>query len=160
MLNTVVMFTGNVVRDPELRQTTAGRVTSITVAATERRRDPASQTYADGVTTYYKVTCWKTLGDRVAETLRKGDPVIVCGRLTMQTFEKRDGTTGYSLDVNADALGPDLRLAKLEIRRPERREDAGMSVPAQSTAPSTEGSAVAATADPWGAEAQREEPAA
>src|SRR4051812_4695022 len=110
MNHALVTFTGNVVRDPETRNTNSGSVTTITVASTERKYDRPSQTYSNGVTTFYKVTCWRKLGERVAECLRQGDPVVVVGRLALQTFEKRDGSSGYSLDVSADAVGPDLQL--------------------------------------------------
>jgi single-strand DNA-binding protein len=156
MLSAVVTFTGNVVFDPEVRETTSGRVTSFKVAATERYRDTKTQEFVDGVTTFYRVSCWKALGDRVAVTLRQGDPVVVVGRLSLHTFEKKDGGQGFSLEVKADAVGPDLRLAKVEIYR-RARDLKTDTVAAQSSDVTTP----AAADDPWASPIQEQsEPAA
>jgi single-strand DNA-binding protein len=144
MLSAMVTFTGNVVYDPEVRETKAGRVTSFKVAATERYMDDKTKNFVDGVTTFYRVSCWRTLGDRVAATLRQGDPVLVAGRLAMHTFERKDGGQGFSLEVKADAVGPDLRLAKVEIYR-RAREVTTESVPV----PTSGEAAPAASDDPW-----------
>ena len=144
MLSANVTFTGNVVYDPEVRETTAGRVTSFKVAATERRYDDVTKAYVNGVTTFYRVSCWRGLGDRVAETLRKGDPVVVHGRLSLHTFDKQDGSTGFSLEVKADAVGPDLRLAKVAIHR-RAPAATGEPVPTQPS----EVAQAAAAVDPW-----------
>ena len=47
--------------------------------------------WVDGETTWYTVTAWRTLADHLRDSVRKGDPVIVHGRLRTETWAARGG---------------------------------------------------------------------
>ena len=53
----------------------------------------------------------------MAETLRKGMRVIVQGRLTLRSYETRDGQQRSELSLQVDEVGPSLRYAKAEVTR-------------------------------------------
>lgn len=108
---------GNLTRDPELRYTASGRAwTRLGVASNRRWRNRTSGDWEEA-TSFFNVTCWGDLAERVADSLSKGDRVIVFGRLEQRTYEDRDGTSRNVVDVIADEIGPSLRWA---VARPER----------------------------------------
>jgi single-strand DNA-binding protein len=78
------------------------------VSWTTRRRDPATGDWGDGNTSWISVTCWRRLADNLRTCLRKGDPVIIRGRLDVRTFTGKDGVSRTSVDVDASLLGHDL----------------------------------------------------
>jgi single-strand DNA-binding protein len=78
----------------------------------------ANGEWRDGETTWITVHCSRTLADNVRFSLRKGDPVIVVGRLTTRTFEYSDGSgKGSTLRVEASGVGHDLGLGCSTYRR-------------------------------------------
>jgi single-strand DNA-binding protein len=114
-----ITLSGNLGRDPELRYTPNGAaVCDFTVAMTPRAK--SGDTYFDKETIWFKVACWNQLAENVAATLKKGDKVLVHGRLQQETYERKDGTTGLNLVVKVDAIGPDLWRCPADLKRPVR----------------------------------------
>ncbi|ALX66916.1 single-stranded DNA-binding protein [Microbacterium sp. XT11] len=100
---------GRVATDPVQGQTASGvPVTNFRLASTHRRFDAASQTWVDAGTNWYSVAAFRQLGEHVKASLRTGDSVIVTGRLKIRTWEA-GGKHGTSVDIDADAVGHDLR---------------------------------------------------
>jgi single-strand DNA-binding protein len=64
--------------------------------------------WTDGPTTWITVKAFRGLAQNVATSLRRGDPVIVIGRLRTSTWE-RDGQTYERLELDASTVGHDLR---------------------------------------------------
>ena len=93
----------------------ADRVT-LRVVSTERRYDDATGQWVDGDEFGANVVCWRAVAAGVLKTVRKGDPVVVTGRISTRRFE-RNGVTEYFTDVKADTLGFDVGRAKDRIRR-------------------------------------------
>ena len=85
-------ITGNLTADPELRYTPTGvAVANFSVASTPRSYDRASGEWRDGEPFYLRCTIWRQAAENLAESLRRGDRVIVTGRLKQRAFETRDG---------------------------------------------------------------------
>ena len=100
---------GRVATEPVLARTAGGTpVTNFRLASTHRRFDQASQTWVDAGTNWYSVAAFRQLGEHVKASLRTGDSVIVTGRLKIRTWEA-GGKQGTSVDIDADAIGHDLR---------------------------------------------------
>lgn len=99
---------GNVVDTPKLRRTKSGHyVANFRVASTPRRFDRESGTWVDGATLFVTVTCWRAMGENVAQSLRKGQPVVVHGRYCQHEYE-RDETLHTAYELEAIAIGHDL----------------------------------------------------
>jgi single-strand DNA-binding protein len=64
-----------------------------------------------------RVTCWRRLADNLATCLRKGDPVLLRGRLDVRPFTGKDGVRRVSVDVEASHLGHDLSRGVAGFRR-------------------------------------------
>lgn len=108
MNETVLTVVGNVAQDPKLRVTSNGtRVVSFRLASTERRYDKALRGWRDGDTTFYTVTCWRNVGENALESLAKGDPVLVHGRLRDSRYEK-EGHWHSAFEIEAYSLGHDI----------------------------------------------------
>lgn len=120
MNETQITITGNLVDAPELKFTPSGvAVARFRVASTARYKDTASGQWKDGDTLFLTCTAWRQLADHVAESLEKGTRVIVTGRLRQRSYDTEDGKRTV-FEVEADDIGPSLRLATAKIARAER----------------------------------------
>ncbi|MFN8215173.1 MAG: single-stranded DNA-binding protein [Solirubrobacterales bacterium] len=87
----VVVITGNLTRDPELRHTGGGTpVCDLRVAVNGRRKDQSGQ-WVDKPN-FFDVTVWGTHGENCANYLAKGRPVAIEGRLDWREWEAKDGS--------------------------------------------------------------------
>jgi single-strand DNA-binding protein len=101
-INRVVM-TGNLTRDPELRNTGGGTpVCSLRIACNTRRRDQAGN-WVDKPN-YFDVTVWGAQGENCAQYLSKGRPVAIDGRLEWREYQDRDGNKRQAIDIIADSV--------------------------------------------------------
>ena len=86
----VVVITGNLTRDPELRHTGGGTaVCDLRVAVNSRRKDQSGN-WVDKAN-YFDVTVWGAQGENCSNYLSKGRPVAVEGRLDWSEWEAKDG---------------------------------------------------------------------
>jgi single-strand DNA-binding protein len=87
------------------------------VAWTTRRIESATGEWVDGNTSFVRVTCWRRLAENLATCLRKGEPVMLRGRLDVRPFTGKDGIRRVSVDVDASYLGYDLTRGVAGFRR-------------------------------------------
>lgn len=94
-----VTLMGNLTRDPELRQIPSGQsVCSFSLAL--NRSYKGSDGEWQEATDYVDVVAWGPLGERVAQYVTKGRPVLVSGRLQSRSWEQ-DGQKRSKLEVIA-----------------------------------------------------------
>jgi single-strand DNA-binding protein len=128
---TFVTVVGNLVDDPKLRTIEAGKdVASFRIASTSRRFDRESQRWVDSGQLFLGVSCWRELAGNAAASLRKGDPVIVSGKLSTRTYEK-DGQTRSVCELEALAVGPDLARGTAVFRRTPKPVEEPAGAPAE-----------------------------
>ncbi len=86
----VVVITGNLTRDPELRHTNGGTaVCELRVAVNSRRKDQSGN-WVDKPN-YFDVVVWGAQGENCATYLAKGRPVAIEGRLDWREWEAKEG---------------------------------------------------------------------
>lgn len=104
-----VCVVGTVATTPKLIST-PGKVTLCTfrIAATERKYDRERSQWVDGETNWLTVNTFRGLADHSAASFSTGDRVIVNGRLRVRAWETEE-KSGTSVEVEADAIGHDLR---------------------------------------------------
>jgi len=91
--------------DPELRFTSSGTaVASFSLANTPRIKS-ANGEWGDGETLWLRVTAWNKQAEAVAEEVRKGQKLIVVGRLQQKSYKTKDGEDRTSLELTADEVG-------------------------------------------------------
>jgi single-strand DNA-binding protein len=114
---TTVTVVGNVATDVVLRQVQDGTpVASFGVVSEESRFDAKTQSWVDGNKLFVWVSGWRRLANGAAASLKKGDPVIVAGKLRVDQFEK-DGEKRTLVKVDATAIGPNLAFCTADARR-------------------------------------------
>jgi single-strand DNA-binding protein len=97
-----VVLLGNVTRDPELRYIASGTaVTEIGLAVNDRRKT-ASGEWVDE-TTFVDVTLWGRTAEIAGEYVTKGSPLMIEGRLKLDTWEK-DGKKNSKLRVVCERM--------------------------------------------------------
>ena len=140
-MRNVVTLVGNLGADPDYRRTDAGaEVTNFRVGCTERRQDRSTGEWVDGATSWWRVSCWRGLAANTAASLRKGDRVVVTGVVRVEHWE-REGRSGTSLEVVADAVGHDLAWGRSRFERVVRSQSLPLpSPPAEEVAASLGGS--------------------
>jgi single-strand DNA-binding protein len=99
-----VILVGNLTRDPELRYTTGGAAICGLGMAVNRRFSTASGEQREEVC-FVDVDVWGRQGESCQNYLRKGSPVLVEGRLRMDSWQDREtGKTRSRLGVTAERI--------------------------------------------------------
>ncbi|HEY2826321.1 MAG TPA: single-stranded DNA-binding protein [Pirellulales bacterium] len=97
-----VILVGNLTRDPELRYIPSGMaVTDIGLAVNDRRKNAQGEWVED--TTFVDVTLWGRTAEVASEYLGKGAPLLIEGRLKLDTWEK-DGKKNSKLRVVGERM--------------------------------------------------------
>jgi single-strand DNA-binding protein len=129
----IVTFQGNLARDPELRYTPNGKAAcSLSVAVNVREKIGGE--WKDGAPIFYDVTAWGNLAENICESLQRGHPVLVVGKVRRETWkDKATGEDRFRDRVTADtvAVPLDSRTAKpVKVTREHAPVDSAESVPA------------------------------
>jgi len=107
-MNDIITVCGIVATEPRHLVTDTGiAITSMRLASPSRRWDRTTSSWVNGATNWYTVTAFRSLAANVHKSVKKGDRIVVCGRVRIRPWE-RDGRGGTSVEVDADALGHDL----------------------------------------------------
>ncbi len=142
MFETPMTAVGRIITDLRRRVVGDQEVISFRMACNSRRRTPEG-TWEPGNTLYITVNCWGRLVTGVGAGLYKGAPVIATGTVYTSEYEDKDGIKRSSLEMRANAVGPDLSRVIIRIEQPpqssnsvsdEREED-----PADEAAEDAEG---------------------
>jgi single-strand DNA-binding protein len=100
----VVVVTGNLTRDPELRSLNSGtKVCKLRIAVNSRRKNSETGEWVDKPN-YFDVTVWGAQGENCATYLSKGRPVAVDGRLDWREWEANDGSKRQSVEIIANSV--------------------------------------------------------
>jgi single-strand DNA-binding protein len=125
MTGALVTIDGNLTADPELRFTQNGiSVVSFTVAHTPRKLDRATNEWKDGDTVFLRCSVWRDQGENIAASLKKGNAVIVIGRLVQRKYQTREGENREVTECEADIVSIDLRRQRVQQVARVRRDDA------------------------------------
>ncbi len=110
MQDTIVTVHGRVVADPEVCVGRSGQPYAKFRVASTPRRPVAGQpgAYEDGDTSFYNVYAFRHLGANVVRSFRRGEPVIVQGRLRVREFQRDDKSYGTAVEIDAHGAGHDL----------------------------------------------------
>ena len=124
--DTPITLVGNLVADPELRYTPSGAaVANFRVASTPRRFDSQSNQWVDGEALFLACNIWRQAAENVANSLTKGDRVIVQGRLRQRSYVTREGEKRTVYEIEVDEVGPSLRYATSQVTKTPRQGGQG-----------------------------------
>ena len=91
-----VVVAGNLTRDPELRFTNSGVPVCGFGLAVNRVRSKNEEV------NFFDISAWRELGETIANYKKKGDPVLVEGRLQFRSWEAQDGSKRNKVDIVAE----------------------------------------------------------
>ena len=99
----VVVVTGNLTRDPELRTTPGGTsVCSLRIAVNTRRKGQDGNW--EDKPNYFDVTVWGAQGENCATYLQKGRPVAINGRLDWREWTTEEGQKRQAVEIVANSV--------------------------------------------------------
>ena len=117
MNDTVMTVVGNVVDAPRMRLTKNGHaVTNFRIASTSRRYDREQERYVDNATLFVNVTCWRAMAENAAQSLHKGQPVVVTGRYYSREYVVNE-VARVAYELEASAVGHDLSRGTSEFTK-------------------------------------------
>jgi single-strand DNA-binding protein len=123
-----VTLVGFVATEPKVRYVNSGLpVANMRVGSTTRKLDRETGEWRDGETSFYSVTCWRTLARNAATCLHKGEPVIVAGKMRINQWQDRAGTQRSEFVVDAETIGFDLTRGVAQFSRLKRSPDDGLN---------------------------------
>lgn len=107
-MNKVVLI-GRLTKDPELKYTpgTGTAVTTITLAV-ENYNSKTQEKTAD----FIPVVLWGKQAENTAQYTLKGSQVAISGRISVRTYDAKDGTKRYVTEVVADMFNGVQFLSK------------------------------------------------
>ena len=123
-----VTLVGFVATEPKVRYVNSSiPVANMRIGSTVRKLDRETGQWQDGETSFYSVTCWRNLASNAAFCLRKGQPVIVTGKLRVNRWESRAGQQRSEVVVDAEAIGFDLTRGVAQFSRLKHSPDDGLN---------------------------------
>ncbi len=116
-MNDFIHLTGVVATQPRHIVTNEGlAITSFRLASTHRRYQRSSNSWVDGDTNWYTVTAFRQLARNTQQSIRRGDRLILSGRLRLKSWENGE-KTGMNVEVDADVIGHDLNWGTDQFTR-------------------------------------------
>lgn len=99
-----VNISGNLTRDPELRETSGGtQVLSLGVAVNDRRKNPQTGEWED-YPNFVDCTMFGARAEAVSRFLSKGSKVAIEGKLRYSHWQAKDGSNRSKLEVIIDEI--------------------------------------------------------
>jgi len=99
-----VTISGNLTRDPELRQTQSGMaILSLGVAVNDRRRNQQTGEWED-YANFVDCTVFGNRAEALSKILTKGMKVCINGRLHYRSWQDQNGQNRSKLEVNVNEL--------------------------------------------------------
>lgn len=112
-----VFLIGNLTRDPELRFTPSGvPVASFGIAVNKRIQNKQSGEWENDAD-FFNVVAWFKLAENIAESLNKGDRVVIFGRLSQESWDDKQGQKRTSYRIIANVVAPSLEFASCKLEK-------------------------------------------
>ncbi|TFC06840.1 single-stranded DNA-binding protein [Cryobacterium mannosilyticum] len=107
-MSDIITVTGIVATTPRHVVTSTGlAITTFRLASGQRRFDRAKQSWVDAETNWYTVSTFRQLAHNVVRSVRRGEHVVVAGRLRIRDWHNAD-KNGTAVEIEADSVGHDL----------------------------------------------------
>ncbi len=97
-----VMFIGNIVNDPELRNTSGGQTVTSFRVATNRRWKNQSTGELQEDSQFHNIVAWGKLAEICSQYMSKGMRVFIEGRLTHRSWDDQQGQKRYMTEIVAE----------------------------------------------------------
>jgi single-strand DNA-binding protein len=114
-----ISLRGFVTAEPKFWQNAPNQtpLAEIRLGHTPRRLNRSTGEWEDGETSYYTIKCWRRLAVNVKGSLRKGDMILVRGKVVMRTWVDDQQRNRTQMQVEADSVGHDLSFGWSHFNR-------------------------------------------
>jgi len=117
-----ITIVGNLTRDPELRFTPSGTpVVSFGLAVNKRTQNKDTGEWTNNAD-FFNTVAWFKLAENCAQSLTKGDRVLISGRLSQENWEDKSGQKRSAYKIIANIIAPSLEFASCKIEKNPRTE--------------------------------------
>ena len=107
-MSEIISISGLVATTPRHLVTQEGLpITSFRLASASRRFDRKKNSWIDGETNWFTITCFRQLAINSAASINKGERVLLSGKLKIRDWDNGE-RTGTSVEVEADSIGHDI----------------------------------------------------
>ena len=122
-MNTVTVV-GNITRDTELRFFDSGSVVNTSIAVNESFKAKNGEWKETVV--FLDLSIWENAGaENVAGCLKKGDRVLVTGKLKMNQWKTDTGENRSKIELTVAEIGPTMKWAEVDITKNEKKAGSG-----------------------------------
>ena len=97
------IISGNVSTDMDIRYIPNGQAVCNFTLMSNRRYKKDDQ-WIDATPTSIRIVCWGKLAERIGEATKRGDGVVVKGRLDTNEWESPDGQKKSRTEITADSI--------------------------------------------------------
>ena len=112
-----ITIVGNLTRDPELRFTPSGTpVASFGLAVNKRIQNKDTGEWTNSAD-FFNIVAWFKLAENCAQSLLKGDRVLISGRLSQENWEDKAGQKRSAYKIIANIIAPSLEFASCKIEK-------------------------------------------
>lgn len=116
----IATISGNLGRDPDVRQLGSGSVANFTVAVNNSYKDKSGEWVEQ--TAWIRCAAFGALAPKAAE-LRKGDGVVVSGKIEVRQWQDKDGNKRESTEINAYTIEATRKLGQPQPTRQDLSDE-------------------------------------
>lgn len=94
---------GNLVFEPDFGVTASGiSRCKMRIACNERKKVDGD--WVDGDTSYFDIIVWRGLADAAGDNFKKGQSILVIGKVKISKYEDKNGVERQSVEILADEI--------------------------------------------------------
>jgi single-strand DNA-binding protein len=114
-----ITATGNLVFEPDFQVTASGISRCKLRIACNERKKADNGTWSDGDTSYFDIVLWRGLAEAAADTFKKGQPILVVGKVRVSKYEDKNGVERTAVEITADEIAAVVKANKAKEVSPE-----------------------------------------
>ena len=114
-----ITATGNLVFEPDFQVTASGVSRCKMRIACNERKKAQDGTWSDGDTSYFDIVLWRGLAEAAADTFKKGQPILVVGKVRVSKYEDKNGVERTAVEITADEIAAVVKANKAKEVLPE-----------------------------------------
>lgn len=108
---------GRLGADPELKTVGSENIQAVIFSLAHTPRSKKNGEWVDGDTNWYRVVKFGYGAEAIAQTIKKGDEVLVIGSLKMNNYTDKNGVTKLQMEITANEVGVVPRIAKAKTEQ-------------------------------------------
>lgn len=103
---------GRLGNDPELKTVGADNLSLASFSLAHTPRSKKNGEWVDGDTNWYRVVKFGAMAEALAQTVKKGDEVIVIGTLKLNNYTDKNGVEKSQMEITASEIGVVPKIAR------------------------------------------------